>query len=167
MGAVVNGERRIVILVRAEIPSRLREVFIPNNLLVLAESISLAGYEPVIIDMRVQDYKECLKSVDLRKILCAGISTLTGAQIQYGISFAAYLKSMRPEIPIVWGGPHPSLRPEETLAHPFCDYVVRGEGEVTLPELLGKIVDADTVEGIAGITYRRGDGEITSAPDRE
>src|SRR5689334_23551062 len=42
--------------------------------------------------------------------------------------------------PLVAGGPHATVRPEEPLARGFR-YVVRGEGEETLPEL------ADALDG--------------------
>lgn len=48
------------------------------------------------------------------------------------------------------GGPHPSAMPEEALD--YFDYVVIGEGEETLPELLKSItsgIDPGTVKGIA------------------
>ena len=64
----------------------------------------------------------------------------------------------------VAGGPHPSARPEEALR--LFDYVVIGEGEETLPELIGIIrsgVDPETVRGIA---YMR-DGTVRMTPARE
>jgi B12-binding domain/radical SAM domain protein len=48
------------------------------------------------------------------------------------------------------GGPHPSAKPNEVLE--FFDYVVIGEGEETLPELISvlqKSLDPGTVKGIA------------------
>jgi len=47
------------------------------------------------------------------------------------------------------GGPHPSARPKECLK--FFDYVVIGEGEETLPELVRSIREGNStdVEGIA------------------
>ena len=35
---------------------------------------------------------------------------------------------------LVWGGVHPTLLPEQTVANEFVDIVVRGEGEQTLCE---------------------------------
>jgi anaerobic magnesium-protoporphyrin IX monomethyl ester cyclase len=79
--------------------------------------------------------------------------------------------------PIVLGGPHPTVLPEESAAKPFVDVVVRGEGEATWLELLQTWDDgkggpgADRFldgqgEPILGITYRDAAGEIVSTPDR-
>jgi B12-binding domain/radical SAM domain protein len=50
------------------------------------------------------------------------------------------------------GGPHPSALPEEVLEH--FDFVVIGEGEETLPELLQAIKDGRDPAGVKGIAYK-------------
>ena len=50
------------------------------------------------------------------------------------------------------GGPHPSALPEEVLEH--FDYVVIGEGEETLPELLQAIVEGQKPGTVKGIAYK-------------
>jgi B12-binding domain/radical SAM domain protein len=51
------------------------------------------------------------------------------------------------------GGPHPSARPGECLE--YFDYVVIGEGEETLPELIHSICSGDPSE-VKGIAYPGG-----------
>lgn len=67
-------------------------------------------------------------------------------------------------IPVVVGGPDASGNPEEYLRH-GASVVVRGEGEVTLDELLGRWTGADPPKDVAGTSVRVGDG-FTHAPDR-
>ncbi len=50
------------------------------------------------------------------------------------------------------GGPHPSARPEETLG--FFDYVVIGEGEETLPELIITLQNGGDVSSVRGIAFK-------------
>lgn len=64
----------------------------------------------------------------------------------------------------VAGGPHPSARPEEALRH--FDYVVIGEGEETLPELIGVIKGGGDPEMVLGIAYMR-EGRARIMPARE
>jgi B12-binding domain/radical SAM domain protein len=64
----------------------------------------------------------------------------------------------------VAGGPHPSARPEEVLQH--FDYVVIGEGEATLPELIDLIKGRGDPEKVRGIAYRR-DGTVRITPGRD
>ena len=50
------------------------------------------------------------------------------------------------------GGPHPSAAAEEVLGH--FDYVVVGEGEETLPELIRAITNGIDPAAVSGIAYK-------------
>jgi len=63
------------------------------------------------------------------------------------------------------GGPHPSARPEETLA--FFDYVVMGEGEETLPDLIDAIRNKRDVSSVRGIAYKNENDEIVFTENRK
>jgi len=56
------------------------------------------------------------------------------------------------------GGPHPSARPEESLR--FFDFVVLGEGEETLPELIKKLQKKDDVSSVRGIAFKDKNGIV-------
>ncbi|HOO76533.1 MAG TPA: radical SAM protein [bacterium] len=62
------------------------------------------------------------------------------------------LKRLRPNTPIVHGGVHASLVPEDALPH--ADYVVLGEGEITLAELLRALGGEGDPRRVRGIAYR-------------
>jgi len=51
------------------------------------------------------------------------------------------------------GGPHPSALPEEVLEH--FDFVVIGEGEETLPELLQAVIEGSDPASVKGIAFKR------------
>ncbi|BAI60162.1 conserved hypothetical protein [Methanocella paludicola SANAE] len=61
------------------------------------------------------------------------------------------------------GGPHPSGCPGETLEH--FDYVVVGEGEETLPDLVSTLNHGGDVSGVKGIAYKK-DGKVIFTPKR-
>jgi radical SAM superfamily enzyme YgiQ (UPF0313 family) len=67
----------------------------------------------------------------------------------------------------VVGGYDPSLAPEAYAASSACgaDVIVRGEGEVTFRDLVRSIEAGGDFAGIAGLTYRDGDG-VHRNPDR-
>src|SRR5665647_670483 len=63
------------------------------------------------------------------------------------------------------GGPHPSGVPDETLE--YFDYVVLGEGEETLPELVKVLKDGGDPRKVWGIAYRdSGTGKMVTTPKR-
>jgi len=68
-------------------------------------------------------------------------------------------------IPVIMGGAHPSFLPEESMKH--SDYVVRGEGDVTLPELIDHIEKgAPNIASIKGLSYRNSHGTVINNPPR-
>ena len=77
--------------------------------------------------------------------LCLGISVLTGPMIRGAVEIATAIKSELPGLPIIFGGWHPTLLPDETLTEPFVDIVVRGQGEVTLVEVAEALLEKRTI----------------------
>jgi radical SAM superfamily enzyme YgiQ (UPF0313 family) len=65
--------------------------------------------------------------------------------------------------PVVWGGIHPTLRPEECLQH--ADIVCVGEGEEALPELAQHLEAGHGYQGIANMWYQE-NGEVVRSPLR-
>ena len=145
------------------IPSKIsrRKGVLPLALLSIARTLDPEKYEVVIIDEEVEGY--CEASFD--NAFCIGISAMIGYQIQGALKFAQRIRKAYPTIPIVWGGWHPSILPEQTAADDNVDYVVRGQGEITFMELLEALQDGGGFEKIAGLTYKQ-NGEIKSNPDR-
>ncbi|HRW13443.1 MAG TPA: DUF4080 domain-containing protein [Syntrophomonas sp.] len=71
-----------------------------------------------------------------------------------------------PQTVIVLGGPEVSYDAEHLLdSHPAIDYIVRGEGEAVLLELLLALTNQTEISPIKGVTYRQGD-RSTSNPDQ-
>lgn len=126
-------------------------VGIPLSLLSLVAPARNAGYDVRLIDQRTEPQWEAQLLDELKKgPLCVGISSMTGPQLRYALAASRLVKAHSPA-PVVWGGPHPSLMPDQTLRHELVDVVVEGEGEETLPELLQALEGKrpmDTVRGI-------------------
>ncbi|MDD1762959.1 MAG: cobalamin-dependent protein, partial [Methanothrix sp.] len=97
---------------------------VPLQLLHVASALGRAGYRPRIADLRLGDFH----TLPLGDPVFVGITAMSGPQIRYGLEFAGRIRAERPTTPIVWGGVHPSLLPEQTAADAHVDVVVRGEG---------------------------------------
>lgn len=111
-------------------------VWLPLSVLQVA-AVLTQDYDVVIVDQRVDDaWKETLRRVITGETLCVGISSMTGTQIRGALAAAAAVRELRPSVPIVWGGNHPTLAPDSTARHPLVDIVVMGEGEVTFRKLV-------------------------------
>ena len=62
-------------------------------------------------------------------------------------------------------GPHVSIMPESIADFPFVDYVIRGEVEEAVVELLNELEAGRSPAGIKGIAYRE-DGKAVITPER-
>ena len=137
----------------------------PVCLLALASTLREAGFKVVMVDAAVHADFQSLVLRECLDALCLGISVLTGPMILGAVEIAQQAKKLRPDLPVIFGGWHPTLLPDQTLQEPYVDYIVRGQGEVTIVELAIALRDKQPTENIQGISSRRTGGSH-HAPER-
>lgn len=88
-----------------------------------------------------------------------GLSAMT-FQFDTLVRVARFLRASAPSVPLAAGGYHPTLMARELTADPDLplDYLVRGEGEATVVELVEALRAGREPEAVAGLSYRRPDG---------
>jgi anaerobic magnesium-protoporphyrin IX monomethyl ester cyclase len=137
----------------------------PLSLLSLAGSLREAGYEPCLIDGALdRDFRATVVR-EIPGAVCFGVSLLTGPMISDAIEMSRLVRRLRPELPIIFGGWHPSLVSGQTLSEDFVDIVVRHQGEKTLVEILQRFESGGTLDFVQGCWFKR-DGRIVQNPDR-
>ena len=112
----------------------------PLGLLSIASMLKLHGYNVEIVDLsvkncRTEDINEIIESI--RPILI-GFSVYT-ENVDATFNMCRYFKRRYPDIPIVLGGPHPTLEPEYCMRKRYVDFISRGDGEQSALELLEAI----------------------------
>lgn len=96
-----------------------------------------------------------------------GISVMIGHQVKEAMQVASAVKQHRPDIKIVVGGAMATMMPHELLTHAAFDYVVRGQGAMTLVEILDQLESgAADFSSILGMNYRDTNGEVLGTPNR-
>lgn len=140
---------------------------LPLSVLTVAAPLEAGGYSVRIIDQRSNPAwrRELKDELAVQRPVMMGISSMTGRQILGGLSAARIVRDAAPDVPIVWGGVHPSLLPEQTAAHDLVDVVVVGEGEVTAVELAHALRAGTPLSKVAGLCFKE-NGRITRTPDR-
>jgi anaerobic magnesium-protoporphyrin IX monomethyl ester cyclase len=137
----------------------------PNAVFYLAAILRRLGHEVKA---------EVLPRADLLAPSCVGplvegcdVLGLSANSINWRFArrLAMAAREARPDLPIVLGGIHPSLFPEHVLATTPADFVLRGEAEASLPELLDAIAAGGGFGRIAGLTWRDGE-HVRSNPSR-
>ena len=91
--------------------------------------------------------------------LYIGIS-LTASEFKAAKALTISLKK-KTDIPIVWGGPHPTASLEQSA--PFTDYLCVGEGEKLAVEFAQKRFNNEAVEDLNNLAYLR-NGQLQSNP---
>ena len=130
------------------------------------------GFSVQVIDQRVDDdWTNTLIRALRERPLWVGVSAMTGRQIRWGLEASRIVREQDPSIPIVWGGVHPTILPEQTLAHPLVDIVAVGEGEITALDLTRALRSSGARTGltptvigaVAGLVWRKGERVIHNA----
>jgi radical SAM superfamily enzyme YgiQ (UPF0313 family) len=124
-----------------------------------------AGYEACIVDDSLdRDFRQTVAR-EIQDCLCFGVSLLTGPMIIDTVEASRMVRRLRPDLPIVFGGWHPTLLSSQTLREDYVDIVVRHQGEKTLVEILQRLEAGRTLDMVAGCWFKRG-GKIVMNPDR-
>lgn len=135
----------------------------------IAGSLRAAGYDPYIYDAMSlwHGYEEIGKRItDYRPDVVA--TTAFTAEIVDGLKVLKLAKALNPETVTVIGNVHPTFCYEEILrdhSH-YVDFIVRGEGERTMVELMHTLSASGDLRKVRGIAYSE-DGEIIVTPSRE
>ncbi|MES1258330.1 MAG: cobalamin-dependent protein, partial [Acidobacteriota bacterium] len=137
----------------------------PLGLLSLAASLREAAWAPVIIDGALDAGYLARIAAEVTDCACFGVSLLTGPMIRDAVQASRLVRRLRPGLPIVFGGWHPSLRSAETLREDFVDIVVRHQGEQTLVEILDRLAAGGPLDMVAGCWFKR-DGRVQQNADR-
>jgi radical SAM superfamily enzyme YgiQ (UPF0313 family) len=147
---------------------------VPINLLSLASYIDHYNYQPIIVDLNVQFkknkyhpdfFKKAAKKILRHKPQVLGFSVLC-ASLPATLLIAKECKRLAPQLPVIFGGPEVSFEETEVLkTFNQVDIIVRGEGEITLLEILKSMEMKKPFSEILGITYRDGK-QVKRNPDR-
>ena len=134
----------------------------------IAGSLRSAGYNPFIYDAMSQwhGYEEIGKGItDFKPDVVA--TTAFTAEIVDALRVLKLAKDINPAIVTVIGNVHPTFCYEEILRehHTYVDFIVRGEGEETMVELLNAVFANGDLSKVKGIAYSE-NGRIVVTPPR-
>jgi len=141
----------------------------PLGLAYLAASLEQEGFKVEILDSNIEALspKETAERIIRSPAQYIGFTTDTFLiPLVFQISSLVKFKSKDSKF-IFIGGPHVTFMSKQTLEDcQSIDAVVRGEGEITVCELIKKLEEGKVLFGVKGITFRRGN-KIFENPDRK
>lgn len=127
----------------------------PLGLAYVGAAIREAGYSVKIDDIGPTETRlaELAQFIRNESVWAVGISSFI-ANHGNGMRTASYLKAEFPDLFVFMGGPQATYIYEEVLASGVIDVVVRFEGEITAPLLLGAHRSGANLADIDGLAYR-------------
>jgi radical SAM superfamily enzyme YgiQ (UPF0313 family) len=139
----------------------------PLALLAIGSVLDQKKYEVIIVDGRIEEDPLKVIKEHIKEALCFGVTSLTGRPIRNALDITQAVRNLRQDIPIIWGGWHTSLFPEQTLIDELCiDVTVQGQGEDTFKELVETYESDKDLSKVKGICYRSNTGDIIKNPPR-
>lgn len=134
----------------------------------LAGSLRQAGHEPVIYDAMSawHTYDDIRKRIEIEKPDVVGTTAFT-AGIVDALKVLALAKEVDPRITTIIGNVHPTYCYDEILTatdNPV-DYIVMGEGEQTVVELMDCLSSGGDPGKVRSIAYSR-EGKVQVTPPR-
>ena len=163
-----------VLLINPRMCSR-KSMRMPLSLLHLGAALE-GHYDYDIIDGNVLDnapgtsaINTALRAMQQDDVAAVCVTVMPGPQVAPAIEVSAAIRAAKPNVPIIWGGYFPTLYPDSAINAPYVDYVVRGQGEETLLELIKTRYSAYPANrnqvSIRGITWKDGE-RIVHNPER-
>jgi len=153
-----------VALVYPRLFRQMHGLWAPLGITLLGTILRNAGHDVQLLDASFDRDLSRVKTrittfaPDIVAVSCSTDLLANGAEV---LAAAKHLGCIT-----IAGGPHPTIAPLETLGNPAIDFVVIGEGEITLAELAGTIQTNGDVAAISGIGFKR-DGVPVITPSRE
>lgn len=134
-------------------------VFPPLGLLYAAAAAEKKGHNVAIEDFFVSRGKP--SEFNFRNYDVVGITSDTR---RFPSALEIAKKAKAHGCTVVMGGPHPAFVDEDVLKGKYADFIVRGEGEITFPELLDAVGNNQDLSQVKGISYLEKGGIVRTEP---
>jgi len=133
----------------------------PLSILYLASVLRKERFNFELLDCTPETKESAYKKMEDSRpdVLAISVNTVFA---EHAKSMSDRFRSLNPKGVVIAGGPHPTIFPKETLES-IADFVVIGEGERTLPDLLKNLKNPEKVNGVA---YTKG-GKMVITKSRE
>ncbi len=137
--------------------------YVPLGLAYIAALLEQAGHEVAIIDLNVHRVKNRRLQ---QRISGAEIIGITGMITEYQtvLELVAAVKAAGNKSRVILGGPLATALPHQLLQASAADFIVLGEGEKTIVNLVAAIEQGDDCGDIKGIAYRSGGQVVLNEP---
>ncbi|PIR00668.1 MAG: B12-binding domain-containing radical SAM protein [Nitrospinae bacterium CG11_big_fil_rev_8_21_14_0_20_45_15] len=126
----------------------------PVNHLYVATMLKEDGHEVHFIDAQI-DYAAYQK-MDEKNFSGLDFLVILSSSNSYkdDLRVSKYVKSKNANVKVLLFGSHPTFKPEDCLSEAAIDFVVIREPEMTVRDLIRRVVDGKSLEDLGGCAYK-------------
>ena len=151
---------------------------VPNGMSCVASALEAAGHEVAFLDLCFEKHPaaaaaRAATSVDPR-VIGVSVRNIDNSDAialrHYTPEARAVLDALRggaPQAKIIAGGAAFGVAPEALFTELGVDYAVAGDGERASVELVRRVIDGDSVDGIPGVVRQGAESVVFTPPGEE
>lgn len=152
-----------ILLLNPSLKTWSPNIYTPLGLAYIAAALERAGHSIEILDLNSQKMSGGKLRKSLSEVDVIGITGMV-TEYQEVVKLAGISKECNLEAKIILGGPLATTHTNEALSSSQADFVVIGEGEETIVELISAIENKQDFSSIKGIAYKDGEVIILNPP---
>jgi anaerobic magnesium-protoporphyrin IX monomethyl ester cyclase len=148
-----------IVLVKPEAELSGERMAPPFGILYLASALERAGFSTRLIHESMDQARVSALGEEIvaERPLLVGVSSFTGPSLRPALQLSRAIKRAS-TVPVVWGGLHATMLPQQTLNNRAIDLAVVAEGEETIVDLArlsaNGALSPRTLAAVAGVAYR-------------
>ena len=138
----------------------------PLTELMVATHTRQDGVEPVFLDAQLEPDRFLeLQARDFDEVAVVAIMSSTQS-FKADVAALEHIRARNPEVRTILYGSHPTFMPEFCLEEKAIDFIVVGEPEDGVRELVGAIIRGENTDDFLGIGYRANGSKAHLTPKR-
>ncbi|MHA1848905.1 MAG: B12-binding domain-containing radical SAM protein [Promethearchaeota archaeon] len=147
-------------------PFKTQFITPPLGIGYLASFLKKAGFKTLVLDCNAskKSFSDIQKIIKETRPLAVGVTACTNF-INAALKVLLIAKMTDLSIKTIIGGPHASALPDHILKKRYVDFVIKGEGELTIVELMRNLYKENAYSNIKGLCFKKGH-DIMINPDR-
>ena len=147
--------------------TRSRNRRLPLSVLAIAAVVE-GKEEYAIVDGNLDPHptESLVKLIEERPVELLAVTVMPGPQTVGAVASCREIRTLFPQLPIVWGGYFASNYTSAALNAKYVDYAVRGQGEQTFLDLLQAVRGDRALKDIPGLSFKNPDGMPQHNPER-
>lgn len=144
----------MIFLVQINYTKDHSETMLPLGILSAGSALKKQGFEVELVNITERQISQARDYMISKKPLFIGLSVMTGIQTEHSSQLSKEIK-LKSNIPVLWGGIHPSLLPRQCLAERYIDYIVVGEAEETIVDFAQAVKQGRDLRQVLGLGFKK------------